>query len=82
MLTWDVNRRGRHTGRMTCSWACQSPCAVVFNRGQEVVIVVVVVMGEELHPLRAKVLIVLCQSESVVRQSSRATRRTSAVGDE
>ena len=43
---------------------------------------VVVVMGQELYPLSTKVLIVLCQSEPVVRQSVVATRETSAVGNE
>ena len=37
--------------------------------------VVVVVMGQELYPLGTKVLIVLCQSESVIRQSSRSDTR-------
>ena len=35
----------------------------------------VVAMGQELYPLGTKVLIVLCQSESVVRQSSRSDTR-------
>ena len=35
----------------------------------------VVVMGQELYPLGIKVLIVLCQSESVIRQSSRSDTR-------
>ena len=37
--------------------------------------VIVVVMGQELYPLGTKVLIVLCQSESVIRQSSRSDTR-------
>ena len=36
---------------------------------------VVVVIGQKLYPLGTKVLIVLCQSESVVRQSSRSDTR-------
>ena len=32
-------------------------------------------MGQEQYPLGTKVLIVLCQSESVVRQSSRSDMR-------
>ena len=39
------------------------------------VVVVVVAMGHELYPLGTKVLIVLCQSESVLRQSSRSDTR-------
>ena len=35
----------------------------------------VAVMGQELYPLGTKVLIVLCQSESVVRRSSRSDTR-------
>ena len=37
--------------------------------------VVVVVIGHELYPLGTKVLFALCQSESVIRQSSRSDTR-------